>query len=351
MTQLSRAAFQRAEGAAVRCELCPHHCLLSEGSRGRCGVREVRDRVLRTLVWGKAISLRPDPIEKKPLFHFMPGAASLSLATVGCNLDCRFCQNHSISQARPEDMTVATTSPGAVVDEARRIGARVIAYTYTEPTIFYEYAEDIATAAAAADIRNVFITNGFIEEAPLRRLLPLMDAANVDLKAFSDETYRRVLGGRLAPVLRTLRILREAGVWLEVTTLLVPGLNDGDEEMQAIAEFLADLDPGIPWHVSRFHPDYRMMTGAATRPETLERALAAGQRAGLQYIYPGNVPGHSAESTWCHACGALLIRRQGFRIGEIRCSDGCCPDCGVAIPGRFQYETRRDNLVRGTEGE
>ncbi len=309
--------------------------MIPEGRRGRCGVREVRDGILHTLVYGRAIALNADPIEKKPLFHFLPGAVSLSLATVGCNLDCRFCQNHSISRAAPEDLPGPWMSPAHVVAEARRVGAGILAYTYTEPTVFYEYALDIARDAAAAGIRNVFVTNGYIEEAPLGQLLPLMDAANVDLKAFSDATYRRVLGGRLEPVLRTLRILQEAGVWLEVTTLLVPGLNDSPQELDEIAGFLAALDPGIPWHVSRFHPDHRMLTGTRTPLEAVERALEAGARAGIRYVYPGNVPAHRGESTWCHGCGGLLISRRGFHVAEHRCPDGRCPACGVDVPGRF----------------
>ncbi|MFH1530098.1 MAG: AmmeMemoRadiSam system radical SAM enzyme [Pseudomonadota bacterium] len=329
------AAFQRSDGDAVRCELCPHRCLIREGRRGRCGVREVRAGTLRTLVWGRPVALNVDPIEKKPLFHFLPGETSLSIATAGCNLECRFCQNHSISQARPEERSDPLVPPSRVVEEARRTGARIIAYTYTEPTIFYEYAEDIARAAAADGLRNVFVTNGYIAEAPLRRLLPLMDGANVDLKAFSDETYRRVLGGSLEPVLRSLRILKEAEVWLEVTTLLVPGLNDSDGELDAIAGAIAALDPGIPWHVSRFHPDHRMLHEVRTPMETVERALGAGRRAGLQYVYPGNTPTHQGECTWCHGCGALLIARQGFRVSGHRCADGRCPECGVRVPGRF----------------
>ena len=293
------------------------------------------------MVYGRAITLNADPIEKKPLFHFLPGEVSLSVATVGCNLDCRFCQNHSISQARPEELTGPFIPPAHVVEEARRAGARILAYTYTEPTIFYEYAQDIAREAAAAGLRNVFVTNGYIEEAPLRQLLPLMDGANVDLKAFSDATYRDVLGGRLEPVLRTLRILREAGVWLEVTTLLVPGLNDSEPELDAIAGFLADLDPGIPWHVSRFHPDHRMLSGTRTPLEAVERALDAGTRAGLRYVYPGNTPAHRGESTWCHGCGALLISRRGFHVAEHRCRGGRCPACGGEIPGRFLADPPR----------
>jgi len=335
LSQAPPAAFQSREGDAVRCELCPHRCLIREGRRGRCGVREVQGGTLRSLVYGQAITLNADPIEKKPLFHFLPGEISLSVATVGCNLDCRFCQNHSISQANPDDVDAGFVSPARVVAEARRTGARILAYTYTEPTIFFEYARDMAQEARAAGIRNVFVTNGFIEEAPLRQLLPLMDGANVDLKAFSDDTYRRILGGRLDPILRTLRTLHEAGVWLEVTTLLVPGVNDGVEELDAIAGFIAGLDPGIPWHVSRFHPDHQMREGARTPLETVERALDAGNRAGLRYVYPGNTPTHRGESTWCHGCGALLISRRGFSVAEHRCRDGRCPACGAGIPGRF----------------
>jgi pyruvate formate lyase activating enzyme len=335
LSQPPLAAFQTPEGDAVRCELCPHRCLIREGRRGRCGVREVQDGTLRSLVYGRAITLNADPIEKKPLFHFLPGEISLSVATVGCNLDCRFCQNHSISQAAPEDVTGGLVLPAQVVAEARRTGARILAYTYTEPTIFYEYAQDIAREGRAAGMRNVFVTNGYIEEAPLRQLLPLMDGANVDLKAFKEETYRRVLGGDLAPVLRSLRFLHEAGVWLEVTTLLVPGINDSAEELDAIAGFIAALDPEIPWHVSRFHPDHQMLGGQRTPIETVERALEAGTRAGLKYVYPGNTPTHRGESTWCHGCGAPLITRRGFFVSEHRCRDGRCPACGVEIPGRF----------------
>jgi pyruvate formate lyase activating enzyme len=358
MESLHEALFyERLPGNEVRCTLCPHDCRIRDGGRGACAVRYNQRGVLYTVVYDKVVSREIDPVEKKPLFHFLPGSRAYSIATVGCNMRCAFCQNWEISQW-PKEMLphglapVAQASapvcpqlagiedaipgervtPQQIVDSALASGCPSIAYTYTEPTIFYELAYDTAVLARAKGLRNIFHTNGFISEAPLRRLAPVLDAANVDLKYFNPDSYRRISRARLEPVLDAIRLSRALGVWVEVTTLVIPGVNDSDEELRKIAGFVASVGCEVPWHVSQFYPAWKMLDRPPTPRETLRRAASLGRAAGLRYVYEGNVPGEG-ENTSCPGCRAPLIRRFGYRILENRVRGGKCPDCGFTIDG------------------
>jgi len=329
--------YRGLEGGKVSCYLCGHLCLIAPSKFGVCGVRQNRDGKLYTHVYGEVIAAHVDPIEKKPFFHFLPGSTSFSIATVGCNFQCGFCQNWQISQATKK----GEESPGGykmmpedVVKEARAQHCRSISYTYTEPTIFFEYAFDTAKIAKREGLYNNFVTNGFMTPEALETIRGNLDAANVDLKAFKEETYKKVCKARLAPVLESIRLMKKLGVWVEVTTLVVPGLNDSDEELAGIAGFIAGVDPDIPWHISRFHPDYEYTQVSATPVKTLQRASSIGKRAGLRYIYIGNVMGEG-ENTLCPNCGQTLIRRQGFYVEENKVSGAKCPFCNTAIAGIF----------------
>ncbi|MBN1401584.1 MAG: AmmeMemoRadiSam system radical SAM enzyme [Anaerolineae bacterium] len=333
--------YEKLEDSRVRCHLCAHKCLIADGARGVCGVRENREGTLYSLVYGQLISQALDPIEKKPLFHFHPGSEALSIATVGCNFRCTFCQNADISQM-PRDqhrITGRYTPPGTVVEAAQRYAARSIAYTYTEPTIFFEYTYDIAKLAHAAGIANVYVSNGYMSGEMLDLVTspdepPLIDAANIDLKAFRDAFYREQCGARLQPVLESLKTLKRRGVWLEVTTLVIPELNDSDEELTDVARFIAaELGTDTPWHVSRFHPTYRLVDRPPTPVESVERAREIGLREGLQYVYVGNVPGNDGENTRCPACGEVVIRRRGYAISARRIEGGRCAYCQTPIAG------------------
>ncbi len=320
-------------GPSVHCFLCAHHCRIAPGESGLCGVRENKDGVLYTLVYGRPVSTAVDPIEKKPLFHFLPGSRTFSLATVGCNFTCAFCQNAEISQM-PRDqgrVTGRALSPRQVVDAALASGCATISYTYTEPTVFYEYARDCARLASATGLKNVFVTNGYMTAEALHDIDGHLHAANVDLKAFSDEFYRALVGARLKPVLDSIERMHAMGVWLEVTTLLIPGRNDGEDELRELAAFLASVSTDIPWHVSRFYPCYRLMDVPPTPLASLERAMRAGREAGLRYVYAGNVPGHGAESTTCPECGEVALERQGFRLVRNGTIKGRCAACGADL--------------------
>jgi pyruvate formate lyase activating enzyme len=322
---------------AVSCCLCAHRCEINPGKFGVCGVRENRDGKLVTFVYGEVIAAHVDPIEKKPFYHFLPGTTSFSIATVGCNFKCAFCQNWEISQASKKGGRGpggVTLMPEDVVREARSRNCRSISYTYTEPTIFFEYAYDTARIAKAAGLYNNFVTNGFMTPEALKTIHPYLDAANVDLKSFKDETYKRICKGRLAPVLDSIRLMREMKIWVEVTTLVVPGLNDSEKELTDIACFIAGVDPDIPWHISRFHPDYQYTDERPTPLETLRVAHNIGKEEGLRYIYIGNVSGEN-ENTFCPGCGKPLIQRQGFAVGENRIKAAKCPFCNVPIAGVF----------------
>jgi len=321
----------------VECRLCAHRCVVAPGKLGVCAVRENRGGRLETLVYGEVVAAHVDPIEKKPLYHFFPGSKALSVATAGCNFRCGFCQNWQISQSpRRKGGGVAGEPfpPEAVVRAALDQGCRSISYTYTEPTIFFEYAYDTARLAREAGLANNFVTNGYMTAEALEKVRPYLDAANVDLKAFEDETYKKVCGARLGPVLESIRRMSDLGIWVEVTTLVVPGLNDSDAELAGIARFIASVDPAVPWHVSRFHPDYDYTEAPPTPLQTLRRAGEIGREAGLRHIYIGNVPGES-EDTRCASCGAVLIRRRGFAVVDNALEGSGCPSCGTVLAGRF----------------
>ncbi|HCS47719.1 MAG TPA: AmmeMemoRadiSam system radical SAM enzyme [Candidatus Aminicenantes bacterium] len=329
--------WRSLEGGKVDCFLCAHRCQVAAGKFGVCGVRENREGKLVTRVYGEVIAAHIDPIEKKPLYHFLPGTTSFSIATIGCNFRCPFCQNWQISQAGKKDKGFGggqPLSPEEIVWAARTRGCRSISYTYTEPTIFFEYAYDTSKLAREAGLANVFVTNGYMTAEALRLIQPYLDAANVDLKAFQEETYKKVCGARLGPVLDSIRLMRELGIWVEVTTLVVPGMNDGNEELAAIARFIASVSPEIPWHISRFHPDYKYTQTPATPIERLRKAAALAREAGLKFIYIGNVWGES-EVTICPQCGKDLIRRSGFSVEENKIKGGKCSSCGSPIAGVF----------------
>jgi pyruvate formate lyase activating enzyme len=319
----------------VRCRLCSHHCLILPGKTGICGVRQNDNGRLNTLVYGRAISSNLDPIEKKPLFHFLPGTLSFSIATVGCNLSCQYCQNHEISQMPRDHQRIVGQylAPEDVVRQAADQGAASIAYTYTEPTIYFEYALDIARLATRAGLKNIFVTNGFMTEEALDMIGTDLTAANVDLKAFSKTFYRNLCGARLEPVKETIRRMKERGVWVEVTTLLIPDRNDDEKELGDLARWLAGIDPQIPWHISRFRPMYHYRTGKATANDSIAKAREIGLDAGLQYVYSGNVWGDSGEKTYCPGCGTRLIDRVGFTVSDNRLLNGTCPECGKIIAG------------------
>jgi len=330
--------YEKLEKNNVRCSLCNHRCLIKEGSRGICGVRENRGGTLLSLVYGQVIARHVDPIEKKPLFHFLPSSKSYSIATVGCNFKCLFCQNADISQMPAdhnriwgEDMT-----PSTIVNEALASRSATISYTYTEPTIYFELAVDTARLAVSKGIKNIFVSNGYMTEECLKEIYPDLHGANIDLKSYSNEFYKKQCGAKLEPVLKTIELMRKMGIWIEVTTLLIPGLNDSSEELKGIAKFLADLDPDIPWHISRFHPTYKLTNVYPTPPESIQTARDIGYETGLRYVYCGNLPGEEGEKTFCHQCGELLIDRFGFTIRKNRMKNSQCPQCSAEIPGVWE---------------
>lgn len=319
----------------VRCGLCRFRCLIGDGARGICAVRENRGGTLYSLVYGKICAEHVDPIEKKPLFHVMPGSRSYSIATAGCNFHCRHCQNFAISQVdRNEPIRGAEQTPQMVVQRALDSGCRSISYTYTEPTIYFEFAYDTARLAREAGLKNIFVTNGYITREALAVIAPCLDAANIDLKGFTEAFYRDVVHARLSEVLDSIIEYRRQGIWLELTTLIIPGLNDTDAELQGIAEFIvANLGIDTPWHVSQFYPTYLLTDRPRTPVATLRRARDIGRAAGLRYVYEGNVPGEGGENTYCPSCSRVLIKRYGYAIEADRISNGTCPDCGSTIAG------------------
>jgi pyruvate formate lyase activating enzyme len=328
--------YEKQPNGRVRCNLCAHRCIIDDGKKGVCQVRENQGGTLYTLVYGWTIAQHIDPVEKKPLLHFYPGSTAYSIATPGCNFRCRWCMNWEISQMPRERhliMIEKETSPEQIVAAAKRAGCRSIAYTYTEPTIFLEYAYDTARLAHDAGLANIYVTNGYMTEEMLETFQPYLDAANVDLKAFCDETYRKYVGARLQPVLDSLKTMKRLGIWLEVTTLVIPGINDDLAELKDAAKFVAsELGVDTPWHISRFFPAYKMTDVPATPISTLQQTREIGLEAGLRYVYRGNVMG--GEDTFCHACGRLLIRRSGCWILENHIQpDGRCPDCSTPVTG------------------
>ncbi|MFQ5835788.1 MAG: AmmeMemoRadiSam system radical SAM enzyme, partial [bacterium] len=327
--------YEELEDGKVICQLCPYYCRIGDGKRGTCGVRENQEGKLYSLVYGKVVSLAIDPIEKKPLYHFYPGSDAFSLATVGCNLRCLNCQNYSISQlprGRGE-IEGRDYTPESIVSQAKRSGCKSIAYTYTEPTIFFEFAYDTSRLAQKELIKNIFVTNGYMNKEVLLKISSYLDAANVDLKSFSESFYRKNCGGKLAPVLETLILMKKIGIWLEVTTLIIPTLNDSREELKRIAEFIINLGTDTPWHLSRFYPTYKLSDLPFTSTETLHLARQIGLEAGLRYVYTGNVPGEKGENTYCYNCGRVLIQRYGYRIEKFYLEEGRCKFCQAKIDG------------------
>jgi len=325
------------QGSYVRCGLCPHSCVLAEGERGTCRVRENRGGKLYTFVYGNPCAVHVDPIEKKPFFHFLPGTMALSLATAGCSLRCKYCQNHDISQHPPEELQSDDTPPEAIVGASIQQGAQSIAYTYSEPMVFYEYMLDTARLARRAGLRNAVISAGYVNTQPLRELCRTVDAVKIDLKGNNEDFYREVCGGTLEPVLAAIRTIHEMGVHLEIVNLVVPGLNDDPTELRALVDWVLDTaGPDVPLHFSRFHPDYQLMNLPPTPVETLGAARQAALDAGLHYVYLGNVPGHEGNHTYCPACGQMIIQRAGMATTAFYLVDGRCGYCGAPIAGVWQ---------------
>ena len=319
----------------VRCQLCAHNCLIADGKRGICKVRENSAGALFSLTYGRLIAAQVDPIEKKPRFHFYPGSRSFSIASPGCNFDCQWCQNWEISQG--DSVAAATrcpnTSPKEVVSSALRSGCRSISYTYTEPTVFFEFSQDVGRLARDAGLKNVYVTNGYMSQETVELLGHWLDAANVDIKAFSDEVYRKHIGARLQPVLDACVGLKKAGVWLEITTLLIPGLNDDEQQLRGLTQFIVrELGADTPWHVSRFFPQHKYQNVEATGLASIEKALEIGKAEGLKYTYAGNVAG--SADTYCPHCGEVLIERSGMSVFSNHIKmPALCPKCGTSIAG------------------
>jgi len=328
-----QAHFWHKLDGDIQCTLCHQECRVKPGKRGLCGVRENQDGTLITLVYGNLIAANVDPIEKKPFYHFLPGSLAYSIATMGCNFKCLHCQNADISQAPKETgkITGQYVPPEEVVAQAKEYGCQSIAYTYTEPTMFFEYAYDVAKIAKESGLRNVFVSNGYTGEEAAKKIMPILDANNIDLKG-DDEFYKRVCGARLEPVKRNIELMWGAGVWVEVTTLIIPGYNDSEEQLRGIAEFLAGVSSDLPWHVSGFYPMYKLRDASPTGVEALRRGVRMGHEAGLKYVYAGNIPGEE-ENTKCPACNETLVERSSYRVMKNSVVDGHCPKCGAAIAG------------------
>lgn len=327
--------YDRLTDDRVRCRVCAHRCTIAPEERGICAVRENVDGRLVSLVYGKVVARDVDPIEKKPLFHFYPGTRTYSIATVGCNFTCQNCQNHSISQyPRKHGGRIVgdEVGPAEVVADALRGGCCSIAMTYTEPTVAVEYALDVMRLAKEEGLHTVWVSNGYFSHETEALIAPALDAINIDLKGISDDIYHRFIGGTVRPVLANIERLHRAGVWVEVTTLVIPGINDTDDDLRWTAEAIGGISPRIPWHISRFFPAYRLVDRGPTPVQTLERAREIGQKAGLRYVYIGNAPGEG-EETHCGECGARVIERSGFLVRKNRVVDGRCPDCGEPIDG------------------
>lgn len=329
--------WEKTGDGKIHCFLCGHQCRIAPEGSGFCGVRQNRGDELFTHAYGRVIAANVDPIEKKPLYHFLPGTTSYSVAAPGCNFHCGFCQNWEISQpvvGEGFESAGMPMSPQQIVDSACAKGCRSISYTYTEPTIFFEYALDTAALARKKGLANVFVTNGYMTKEAIDAAKPFVDAANIDLKSFRDDFYREVCAGSLAPVLDSIRLMRAAGIWVEVTTLVIPGKNDSRDELADIAQFLAGVDTDIPWHISRFHPSYKFDGIAPTSEDTLKAALQEGRRAGIKYIYIGNVYGWGND-TECAACRGSLVKRHVYTVTENNVTAGRCSLCGAGVPGRF----------------
>jgi pyruvate formate lyase activating enzyme len=327
------AQFWSKKDEKIQCKLCNHYCLIAEDKTGVCGVRKNIKSKLYSLVYGKVIAENIDPIEKKPLFHFLPGSLSYSLATVGCNFRCQHCQNADISQypvaEKSESDFIAgkEMSPEDIVKKAKSTGCQSIAYTYTEPTIYAEFALDCMKLAHKKGLKNIWVSNGYTAKEAWPKIIPYLDAVNIDLKFFNNQTYQKICGAKLEPVLNNLKFIKSKGVWLEVTTLIISELNDSDKELVGIAEFMAnELGSETPWHVSRFFPQYKMQNQDSTEEELIYKAYKIGKEAGLKYVYGGNIVSDSLENTYCPNCQELIIRRTGYDINQFH-EAGKCAKC------------------------
>jgi pyruvate formate lyase activating enzyme len=333
---MKEAMFYEHLDGKVKCHLCNHYCLIKQGKRGICGVRENRHGKVYSLVYGKSIAIDIDPIEKKPFFNFYPGATAYSIGTVGCNFHCLNCQNWEISQmpkGKKCEIIGQELSPKEIVANAKRKGCKCIAYTYTEPTVFFEYAYDTAKLAHGQGIKNVFVTNGYIGSEAIKAIAPFLDAANIDLKGFSEDFYHKICGARLQPVLDNIKLYKELGIWIEVTTLIIPGYSDDESQLREIAEFIKSVGEDIPWHITAFYPAFKLQDVPPTPIESLRKARKIGMDVGLRYVYEGNVPGEGGENTYCYNCGKLIIGRYGFEIRANKLINGSCPNCMTHIDG------------------
>lgn len=331
--------YTKLKGKMVRCELCPRGCVVPDGGRGYCRIRENDGGDYYLVVYGRPCTAHIDPIEKKPFFHYLPGTAAFSLAAAGCNMSCKFCQNWQISQPKPEELENFALSPQECVSAAKRAGCPTIALTYTEPIVYYEYTLDIAKASPAAKIGTVMVSAGYIRTRPLRDLLKHLSAVKIDLKSFRDDYYRKVCGTTLAPVLETLKTIKASGVWLEIVNLVLPTLNDSDKEHKQMFEWIIkNLGDSVPVHLTRFYPMYQMRNLPPTPKSTLQRLHKLAKDVGLKFPYIGNVPGDPASNTYCPKCGRLLIKRRGYAIDNVGILDSKCKFCGEPIPGKWSLE-------------
>jgi pyruvate formate lyase activating enzyme len=339
--------WEKQENKRIKCLLCPRECQVADVERGYCGVRENQGGEYQTLVYGPLCSANVDPIEKKPLFHYRPGSTAFSVATAGCNFECMFCQNWQISQFRPEQVHSTPVTPEQLVSACKGRDCPTIAYTYSEPIIFYEYMRDSAALARRHGVGSVMISNGYIQEKPLRELCRQLTGVKIDFKAFSDKFYEEYCAGELKPVLRTLELLKEIGIWFELVILIIPTLNDSPDEIEQMSKWVLDkLGPDVPMHFTRFQPTYRLTNLPQTPVSTIERCRKIALDAGVHYVYAGNVPTHPGENTYCHKCKEEIISRVGFRVSANRVKDGKCPKCGAAIPGVWSQEQA---LARGSK--
>ena len=331
--------WEKLPDRRVKCVLCPRECEVADVERGYCGVRENQRGEYQTLVYGALCSANIDPIEKKPLFHYLPGTVAFSIATAGCNIECKFCQNWQISQFRPEQVRSTLIEPARLVQICKGRSCPTLAYTYSEPVIFYEYMHDVAKLARAQGIGSVMISNGYIQEKPLRQLCKQLTGVKIDFKAFTERFYREQCAGELKPVQETLKVLKDVGIWFELVVLIIPTLNDSPDEIKQMSAWILEhLGPDVPLHFTRFHPTYRVTDLPRTPIATLERSRELALSAGIHYVYAGNVPNHPGENTFCHKCGTELIRRVGFKVVSNRIAEGKCPQCSTAIPGVWSQE-------------
>ncbi len=331
--------WEKLEEKRVKCVLCPRECQVADVERGYCGVRENQGGSYQTLVYGALCSANVDPIEKKPLFHYQPGTTAFSIATAGCNIECKFCQNWQISQFRPEQVKSVEVTPDRLVDACKSRQSPTIAYTYSEPVIFYEYVHDVAALARESGIGSVMISNGYLQEKPARQLCHHLTGIKVDLKAFTEKFYSEWCAGELKPVLAALEVFKETGIWLELVVLIIPTLNDSQQEITEMSKWVVShLGPDVPMHFTRFHPTYRVTNLPQTPVSTLERCREIALQTGVHYAYAGNVRMHPGENTYCHSCQHELIRRAGFYVRFNEITNGSCPKCGTKIPGVWSQE-------------